>query len=91
MTDILGYSEDPYKPENGDYEWDSAVRSYKFRPIRESKRGMIATAAVLMCNHCGHFIKSMGGPGYRSYCIKCYEAQKVVDFSQGHEHTILEK
>lgn len=87
---ILGYSEDPFKPEHGDYEWESDQRSYTFRPIRESRRGVIATAAVLMCNHCGHFIKSMGGPGYRSYCMKCYEVTKVADFAQGHTHTIVE-
>ena len=90
MTDILGYSEDPYCNEEGEYDWDSDSRSYVFRPIRESKRGMIATAAVLMCGQCGHFIKSMGGPGYRSYCLKCYEATKVSDFAQGHTHNILD-
>ncbi len=92
MTDILGYSEDPHKDRDGNYAWeDHTIRSYIFRPIRESQRGMISTAAVLMCGQCGHWIKSMGGPGYRSYCLKCYEATKVLDFAQGHEHTIVEK
>jgi hypothetical protein len=92
MTDIVGYNEDPYKNPEGEYEWDNMfVRTYIFRPIRENERGMISTAAVLMCGQCGHWIKSMGGPGYRSRCLKCYEATKVLDFAEGHEHTILEK
>ena len=88
---ILGYNEDPPKLENGEYDWDRNIRSYVFRPIEESKPGMIATASMLLCGQCRTVIKSMGGPGYRSYCIKCYEATKVADFAQGHTHTIVEK
>ena len=90
--EILGYSEDPYRNAEGEYDWeDQTARTYRFRPIHETPRGAIATAAVLMCGQCGHFIKSMGGPGYKSYCLKCYEATKIVDFAQGHEHEIIER
>jgi hypothetical protein len=88
MMQILGYSEDPKLNDNREYEWDSTERSYIFRPITESKRGMITTAAVMLCGQCQHPIKSMGGPGYRSYCLKCYDSLKVLDFANGHEHVI---
>lgn len=88
MNSILGYREDPKLLENGEYDWEG--RSYNFRSITESKKGMIATAAVMTCSDCGSIIKSMGGPGYRCYCLKCYEALKVKDFALGHEHKIQE-
>lgn len=88
---ILGYREDPKKLEDGDYDWYGNLRSYNFRVIEEHKRGTIATAAVMMCHECRAMIKSMGGPGHRCFCVKCYEALKVADFAEGNTHTIVEK
>lgn len=89
MTKILGYRENLKLKSDGGYDYQE--RSYTFRPIQESKPGSIVTAAVMMCFSCRAVIKSMGGPGYRCYCVKCYEALKVADFAQGHTHTIQEK
>lgn len=90
---ILGYREQPLRIESEDNEtaYDWYGRSYVFKPIEETPRGAIATAAVMMCAMCGTVIKSMGGPGHRCYCTKCYDLLKLADFSIGHEHTILEK
>ena len=89
---ILGYSEDPYCNAEGEYDFGNhTVRTYKFRPIHETPRGAISTASVLLCGQCRSSIKSMGGPGWRSYCIKCYDVLKLTDFVQGHEHEIIER
>lgn len=92
INEILGYREQPLATESEDNEpaYDYHSRSYQFSPVRPSRPGMIATASLMMCQECGYVIKSMGGPGYRCFCIKCYEALKVADFAQGHEHTVLE-
>lgn len=71
-----------------DGEYDYYARSYHFRPINESKRGMMTTAAVRLCRKCNALISSMGGPGYRSYCPSCYDLLKLQDFAEGHQHTI---
>lgn len=89
MTMILGYRENPNLKSDGGYDYNT--RSYVFRPILESKPGMIATAAVMMCQECRTIIKSMGGPGYRCYCVKCYDVLKLTDFAEGHKHEIVEK
>ena len=89
---ILGYRENPLKvdgKEGDDLGWDWHARSYIFRPIEESKPGMIATAAMMLCDSCRTVIKSMGGPGNRCYCVNCYEQLKIADFAQGHEHSIV--
>lgn len=90
---ILGYREQPLRVESEDdepaYDWYS--RSYVFNPIEESKRGMISTAAMMLCDSCRKVIKSMGGPGYRCYCVDCYTQLKIADFAEGHEHSIMEK
>ena len=90
---ILGYREQPLRIPSEDnesaYDWDS--RSYVFTPITENPRGAITTAAFMLCTMCGTTIKTMGGPGHRCYCNKCYNLLKLADFSIGHEHTILEK
>lgn len=94
MKTILGYREDPLKVESeegDDPGWDWNARSYCFRPIRENPRGAIVTASVMTCASCSKIIKSMGGPGYRCYCVSCYDQIKLVDFAEGHEHTIQEK
>lgn len=89
---ILGYREQPLRTESEDNEpaWDWHSRSYVFKPITETPRGMISTAAVMICDECRAIIKSMGGPGHRCYCLKCYESLKLFDFAEGHEHEILE-
>lgn len=88
---ILGYREQPLRTESEDnepeYDWYS--RSYVFEPITPTPRGAIVTAAVMTCIECKSMIKSMGGPGSRCYCVKCYEALKLFDFAQGHEHEII--
>ena len=93
MTTILGYREQPLRTESEDNEpaYDYYSRSYIFSPIKETPRGAITTASVMICDECGSIIKSMGGPGHRCYCSKCYESLKLFDFSEGHTHTILEK
>lgn len=94
MQTILGYSEDPLKVESeegDDPGWDWNARSYIFRPIHETPRGAIATAAMMLCRDCSTVIKSMGGGGNRYYCVKCYEALKVIDFAEGHTHEIVER
>ena len=92
MTEILGYREQPLRVASDDnqpeYDWHS--RSYVFKPITETPRGSIVTSAVMLCQDCNKIIKSMGGPGSRCYCLKCYEALKLFDFSEGHEHSIME-
>lgn len=89
---ILGYREQPLRTESEDnqpaYDWYS--RSYVFKPITETPRGSIVTAAIMTCQECRTIIKYMGGPGSRCYCTKCYEALKLFDFAEGHEHTIME-
>lgn len=89
---ILGYREQPLRTESEDNEpaWDWHSRSYVFKPIVETPRGAIATASMMLCDDCRTVIKSMGGPGHRCYCLKCYEALKLFDFAEGHEHEILE-
>lgn len=91
-TRILGYTEEPLRVESEDNQpaWDYNTRTYIFRPITETPRGMITTMAFLMCSECGSAIKSSGGPGHNSYCPECYEQLKLLDFSQGHEHEIRE-
>ncbi len=91
MTKILGYREQPLRTESDDneIEYDYYSRSYIFSPIKETPRGAIVTAAVMMCEECGTAIKSMGGPGHRCYCLRCYDALKLFDFAEGHGHTIL--
>lgn len=85
---ILGYQEQPKKIGN-DYSWRDEDRSYMFTPIEENKKGMITTAAFMMCHNCGIVIKSMGGPGRKCYCLTCYDVLKVEDFSQGFTHEII--
>lgn len=84
---ILGYQEELLEV-NGEYDYHS--RSYHFTPIKETPRGAIATAAMMLCKECRTVIKSMGGGGTRCYCLKCYDALKLFDFAEGHTHTILE-
>ena len=89
---ILGYQERPLRTESEDnepeYDWYS--RSYVFEPITETPRGAIVTAAVMLCAECNTMIKGMGGGSRRCYCVKCYEALKLFDFAEGHEHEIVD-
>jgi hypothetical protein len=93
MTTILGYKEQPLRTESEDNEpeYDYHSRSYIFSPIKETPRGSIVTASVMICAECSTIIKSMGGPGYRCYCLRCYDALKLFDFSEGHEHEMLQR
>ena len=85
---LLGY-EEQLKLVDGEYDYQS--RSYVFSPIYDPGPGSIVTAAFRVCRECRRVLSSMGGPGYRSYCPKCYEVLKLSDFAQGHEHIILER
>lgn len=85
---ILGYRENLPLKSDGGYDYER--RSYIFRSIVETPRGAIVTASVMMCQECRAVIKSMGGPGYRCYCVNCYNALKIRDFAEGHEHIIEE-
>jgi hypothetical protein len=71
-----------------DGEYDYHSRSYKFRPVYESGRGMFVTAAFRMCRECNAAISSMGGGGNRYVCLTCYPALKVADFAEGHTHAM---
>ena len=84
---ILGYSERILEV-NGEYDYYG--RSYQYDPIRESQRGTIATAAVILCQECRTMIKSMGGPGHRSLCLSCYPKVKLQDFAEGHAHQVFD-
>lgn len=87
---ILGYRERPLKivNENGDEDWDFDARSYVFDSILPTARGMIATAALMLCEECRNPIKSMGGPGHHCYCLECYDILKIRDFAEGHVHEL---
>lgn len=88
MTKKLLCYEEELLEINGEYDYVS--RSYQFRPVYESTRGMISTAAFRMCRECNTPISSMGGGGNRYVCLKCYPVLKLADFSGGHTHTISE-
>lgn len=84
---LIGYEENLLEV---DGEFDYTARSYSFSPIYENAPGMIATASMRMCRECRSVVSSMGGPGYRCVCLKCYPAVKLADFAQGHTHDIKE-
>lgn len=42
------------------------------KPIKPIKPGMVATACVVSCVECGHFIRGMGGPMYGAKCVLCH-------------------
>jgi hypothetical protein len=44
-------------------------------PIHEVPRGVITTAAFILCMKCGTPIRSMGGPAYGALCVPCHEAK----------------
>ena len=46
------------------------------KPIYETKRGYIYTAAVISCDKCRTIIRGMGGPAFGSLCAPCYETKK---------------
>lgn len=82
---LLGYDERLLEK---DGEFDYHSRSYIFDPVYEIERGYIATASFRLCRECKGVISSMGGPGHRSVCLKCYPVLKMRDFSEGHEHKL---
>lgn len=86
-NEILGYTEELLEV---DGEYDYQARSYKFEPVRNLKRGMIATAAFLVCRDCHKPLRSMGGGGNRSLCLNCYDVLKLRDFAEGKTHTIFD-
>ncbi len=88
MSKLIGYDERLVEVD-GEYVYNG--RSYIFDPIYEGRSGMISTAAFRMCRECHGVISSMGGPGYRSVCLKCYDAVKLADFAEGHVHNVTEK
>jgi hypothetical protein len=73
-----------------DGEYDYHSRSYQFRPVYESARGMISTAAIRVCRECHTPISAMGGGGNRYVCLTCYPVLKLRDFAEGHEHDVKE-
>ena len=46
----------------------------KWEPIHECKRGYVYTCAFILCSQCDAPIRSMGGPNYNAWCIKCKES-----------------
>lgn len=88
MTRKLLCYEEELLEVNGEYDYHS--RSYRFSPVYESVRGMIATAAFRMCRECHTPISSMGGGGNRYVCLKCYPVLQLRDFTEGHTHELKE-
>ena len=86
-NEILGYTEELLEV---DGEYDYQARSYQFEPVRNVKRGMIATAAFLVCRDCHKPLRSMGGGGNRSLCLNCYDVLKLRDFAEGKTHAIFD-
>lgn len=86
MTKLIGYDERLVEVD-GEYVYNG--RSYTFDPIYDGRSGWISTAAFRMCRECNGVISSMGGPGYRSVCLKCYPNLKLADFTAGHTHTVI--
>ena len=58
---------------------EDKIIGYTLVPIYDCKPGHIYTAAVLCCNSCGNAIRSMGGPGSNSLCLKCVEQLNVLN------------
>jgi hypothetical protein len=85
---LLGYDE-TLREVNGEFDYEG--RSYQFEPIYEIGPGYIVTASFRLCRECNGVISSMGGPGYRSVCLKCYPVLKTRDFAEGHEHEMLQR
>jgi hypothetical protein len=54
-------------------------------PIYETRKGMIATAAIMSCSDCGRTISSGGGPGYNCVCPTCFDKLKLVNFAEGNK------
>jgi hypothetical protein len=46
------------------------------KPIYEVPRGVITTAAFILCSNCGAAIRSNGGPRYGSLCVPCHDAAR---------------
>ena len=86
-NEILGYTEELLEVD-GEYDYHS--RSYIFEPVRDIRRGFIATAAILMCRDCHKPLRSMGGGDNRSLCLNCYDVLKLRDFAEGKTHTIFD-
>lgn len=42
-----------------------------WEPIHQCKRGYVYSAAVVVCQKCGKFIRGMGGPMH-ARCVECY-------------------
>lgn len=45
------------------------------KPIHETKRGYIYTAACILCRECGEIIRGMGGPKHGSICTPCHDKE----------------
>lgn len=45
-----------------------------WEPIHECERGYVYTCAFILCSQCNAPIRSMGGPNYNAWCIKCKES-----------------
>lgn len=58
---------------------EDQIVGYTLEPIYDCKPGYIYTAAVLCCSSCGSVIRSMGGPGSNSLCLKCVEKLNVLN------------
>jgi hypothetical protein len=57
---------------------DEKILGYdaKGKPIHETKRGFVYTAACISCSKCKAIIRGSGGPMFNSLCVPCHEAQK---------------
>ena len=52
---------------------------YTLEPIYAPRKGMIATAAFILCSSCRGAISSMGGPRYNAVCLKCLDKLDVFN------------
>ena len=52
---------------------------YTLEPIYETRRGMIATAAFILCSSCRGAISSMGGPKYNALCLRCIDKLDIFN------------
>ena len=55
-------------------------------PIYETPRGIITTAAFVLCGHCKAAIRSSGGPMHNALCPACYDLYKLNNFIEGGEN-----
>ena len=70
------------KPVESNMEDQGPILGYTLEPIYDCKPGYIYTAAVLSCGSCGTVIRSMGGPGSNTVCLKCVEKLNMLNALQ---------